>query len=49
MRLVVNLCKVLKIEVSIDLRGRYVRMAEQFLHGSQVAGRFQHMAGKGMP
>jgi hypothetical protein len=40
-RLVVNLREVLKIEMRVDLGGADVGVAEEFLHGAQVAARFQ--------
>ncbi len=49
MCLVVDLCKVLKIKVGIDLRGADIRVPEQFLHSPKVAAGFQQMTGKGVP
>ena len=47
-RRVVHLRQMLEIQMRIDLRGGDVGVAEQFLHGAQVAGGFQHVAGEGM-
>ena len=38
---IIDLGQVLEIQVGIDLGGGQVRMAQQFLHRTQVAGRFQ--------
>jgi hypothetical protein len=46
MRLIVDLCKVLKIEMGIDLRGRDIGVPEQFLHSAQVSRGFEQMARK---
>jgi hypothetical protein len=34
--------------VGVDLRGRYVRMAEQLLHDAQIRTVFKQMGRKGM-
>ncbi len=41
MRRVVDLGQVLEIEMGVDLRGRYVRVAQQLLNCAQVARRLQ--------
>ena len=46
MRRVIDLGKVLKIEMRIDLRGADAGVTEQFLHRTQIAGGLQQMAGK---
>ena len=48
MSLVVDLCEVLEVEVGVDLRGADIRVAKQFLHGTQVAAGFQQVTGKGV-
>ena len=45
---VVGFCQLLVIQVGVNLRGAQVAVAEHFLHCTQVARRFQHMAGKRM-
>ena len=40
---VVDLREVLEIQMCVDLRRRDVRMPEQFLHGAQITGRFEHV------
>ena len=35
--------------MGIDLGGRYVRMSQHDLHGSQIRPKFKEMSGKGMP
>ncbi|MCY1179827.1 hypothetical protein D9M73_202430 [compost metagenome] len=40
---------MLEIKVSVDLRGGDVGMAEHLLHGAQVLGRFEQVAGKRVP
>ena len=47
--LVVNLGQVGEVEVGVDLGGRQVGVAEQFLHGPEVAGRFQDVRGERVP
>lgn len=42
-RLIVDLGEVLKIKVRVDLRRRDTRVAQQFLHGAQVAARLEQM------
>ncbi len=46
MRRVVDPGQVLEVQVGVDLRGGNVGVAEQLLHRAQVAGGFQHVAGK---
>ena len=46
MGLVIDLGQVAEIQVGIDLRGAEIGMAQQLLHGAQIAGTFQHMGGK---
>lgn len=46
---VVDRGQVLEVQVGIDLGRGDVGVAEQFLHGAQVAGRLQQMAGEGVP
>ena len=48
MGLVVDLGKRLKIEVRIDLRGRYARVAEHLLNRAQILRGLQHMACEGV-
>src|SRR6185503_10147863 len=40
---VVDLDEMLEIKVNIDLRGRHVRVPEQFLHTAQILARLQQM------
>ncbi len=44
--LVVNLSEVLKIKVGVDLSGRNVSVAQEFLDSTKITARFQQMAGK---
>lgn len=44
MGLIVDLGKVLKIQVGIDLGGADISVAEQFLDRAQIAGGFQQVA-----
>ena len=46
MGVVVNLGKVLKIEMRVNLCRADIGMAEHLLHGAQVARRLQQMRGK---
>lgn len=46
MRLVVDLCKVLEIEMGIDLGSTKVCMAEQLLNSAQVTARLEQVRGK---
>lgn len=48
MRCVVNSRQMLKIKVGVDLGGRDVGMAEQFLNAAQVLARFEQVGGEGM-
>ena len=48
MCLVVNLGEMLPVQMRINLRGADARVAEHFLHCSQVAGGLQHVAGEGV-
>ena len=48
MSAVVDLGKVLEVEVGIYLGRSNAGVAQQLLHGAKVAARFQQMAGKGM-
>ena len=41
MSLVIDFREMLEIQVSIDLGGADIGVAQQFLHGAEVAGRFQ--------
>ncbi len=43
MRRIVHRGKVLKIKMSIDLRGGEVGMTQQLLHTTKIAARLQHM------
>ena len=45
---IIDLGEVLEIQVGVYLRGTDVGMAEQLLHGAQVAGGLQHVAGEGV-
>lgn len=36
MRLIINLCQMLKIKVRVNLRGRDIGMTQQFLHRTQI-------------
>ena len=45
---VVDLGQVLKIQAGVDLRGADAGVAQELLHGAQVATGLQHMAGKGV-
>jgi hypothetical protein len=45
---VIRLGQMLEVQPRVDLRGRDVGMAQQFLNRAQVAARLQHMARKGM-
>lgn len=47
-RSVVDLSQVLEIQVSVNLGGGQVCVAEQFLHCPQVAGGFQQVRGEGV-
>ena len=47
-RRIVYLGEVLEIKVGVDLRGCYVRVAEQFLNAAQVLAGFQQVRGEGM-
>ena len=44
----VNARQMLKVQVSIDLSGADVGVAEQFLHAAQIAARLQQMSGERM-
>ena len=46
--LVVDLGQMLPVEMGVDLSGADAGVAEHFLHRAQVAGRLQHMGGKGV-
>ena len=46
---VVDAGQVLEIKMSVDLGGRDVRVAEQFLDGTQLSTGFKQMRGKGVP
>ena len=48
MRRIVGLGEILKIQMGVDLRGTDAGVAQHFLHCAQIAGRLQHVAGKGM-
>ena len=43
MRRIVHRGKVLKIKMSIDLRGGEVGMTQQLLYTTKIAARLQHM------
>jgi len=45
MGLVVDLGQVLEVQMRVDLRGADVGVAQQFLHGAQVSGGLQQVAG----
>ena len=45
----VHLAEVRAIEMRINLRCRYVRMAEHFLDGCDVGAAFQKVCGECMP
>jgi hypothetical protein len=45
---IINLCQPLEIQMGIDLCGRNLGMAQQLLHGTQVATGLQHMACEGV-
>ena len=49
MRRVVRLGQVLEIQPRVDLCGGDVGVAQQLLHGAQVAAGLQQMAGERMP
>src|SRR5690606_40125476 len=49
MRGVVHACEVLEVQVSIDLRGGDVRVAEQFLHAAQILARLEQVRSERMP
>ena len=49
MRLIVHAGQVLEIKVGVDLGGADIGVAQEFLHGTQIAAGFQQMAGEGMP
>ena len=49
MCLVVDLGQMLPVKVSVDLGGADAGVAQQLLHGAQVATGLQHMAGKRVP
>ena len=46
MSAIVHPRQVLKVEVRIDLRSGDIGVTQKFLHGAQVAGRFQQVGGK---
>ena len=48
MRSIIHLGKMLKIQVSINLSRRYVRMPEHFLNSAQISAGLQYMGSKGM-
>ena len=48
MGLVIDLGKMLEIQVGINLCRRDIRVTEQFLHCTQITTGFQQVAGKGM-
>jgi hypothetical protein len=48
MRRIVAGCEMLPIKPGVDLRGRQISVAQQFLHGTQILARFQQMACKGV-
>jgi len=43
---VVDLCRVVEVEVGVNLGGGDVGVAEQLLHAAQVAGGFKYVAGE---
>lgn len=49
MRLIVDVREMLEIERGVDLRRGDAGVAEQFLHGAQIAARLQHVRGERMP
>ena len=49
MRLVVDLGQILEVEVRVDLRAGDARVAEQLLHGAQIARRLQQVRGERVP
>src|SRR5438874_12424348 len=48
-RLVVDFCQILKVQVRIDLGAGYACVPEHLLHGAQVTGGLQHVRGERMP
>lgn len=48
MRAVVDFGQMLEVEVSVDLGGTDVAVAEQFLYSSDILAGFQHVTGEGM-
>ena len=48
MRRVIRLGQVLKIQPRVDLRGGDVGVAQELLHGAQVAAALQYVAGEGV-
>ena len=46
---VVYLGEVLEVKVSINLRRRDIRVAQQFLNATQVVARLEQVGGEGMP
>ena len=49
MRAVIDLRQMLEVEVSVNLGGADVGVAEQLLYRAQITAGFQQMAGKGVP
>ena len=41
---VINLCKVLEVEMGVDLRAADAGVTEEFLHGTQIATGLQQVA-----
>ena len=48
MELPVDLFKVSTIQVGVNLRGRYIRMAQHTLNRAEIRTAFQKVSGKGM-
>ena len=46
MKLPVDSLQPVAVNVSVNLRRRYVRVAEHFLHDSQVRAALEHVRGK---
>src|SRR4029078_698315 len=48
MELTMYRTQILPVDMRIDLRRRYVRMAEHFLNGAKVGAAFEEMCGEGV-
>ena len=49
MSAIIDLGEMLKVDMGVDLRRADIGMAKEFLYRAEVAGRFEEVAGKGMP